>query len=406
MTVRSNETDSEAIAPGNSDEPEISWARLEAHLAKSGISIDTTATPERFPSGFGNLNFLIHLDGHPAVLRRPPFGPIPPGANDMAREARILDSLHSTFPLAPRMLHFCDNPEVLGAPFFIMEYRPGLVIGTEIPDAVIEDWQDDQPIGVVLSNHLISILAELHAIDPARVNLDTLGKPDGFLKRTLNGWTMRAELAWNARPPTELAQLVHWLQKYLPTGSTTSSLIHNDFKLDNVILDPATLAPVAVIDWDMGTRGTQLYDLAVLLSYWTQKDDPQVMHDLRQMPSAEQGFPTRDQVANQYALLTDTPLSDFVFYRVLATLRVAVVFKQLHQRFLSTTSVYAVLCQTERLRQQSNSEGQVTIIFVVTGPQRNLTWSRLTLTDQVRHLARHGGTPLCLLEIDYSISSA
>jgi len=247
------------------------------------------------------------------------------------------------------MLHFCDDAEILGAPFFIMEYRPGVVIGGDIPDAIINDWKFDEPIGAVLSRQLVTILADLHAIDPASVNLDTLGKPDGFLKRTLNGWTMRAELAWNADPPIELARVLSWLQKYLPTDSTTPGLIHNDFKLDNVILDPATLTPVAVIDWDMGTRGTQLYDLAVLLSYWTQKDDPQVMHDLGQMPSAEHGFPQRDQVASHYARLTNTPLSDFVFYRVLATLRIAVVFKQLHQRFVSGGTADARLATFDSL---------------------------------------------------------
>ena len=334
MSDVSNGMPDQDSAPLEGRDIALPWGQLATHLAGAGIDFDLKFRPKRFSYGFGNLNFLIQMDGAPAVLRRPPLGPIPPGANDMAREHRIIKGLNNAFVLAPRALHFCDDTKVLGAPFFIMEYRSGTVIGAEVPEGIANGWDQDELIGAVLSRHLIAILAELHALDPSRVNLDTLGKPEGFVRRTVDGWTKRADLAWEGDLPAALRQILDWLQRYLP-GDREATLIHNDFKLDNVILDSQSLSPVAVIDWDMGTRGAPLYDLAVLLSYWTEASDPPVMHELRQMPSAGHGFPTRDRVAQDYARITGTPLVDLVFFRVLATLRIAVVFKQLHRRFLT-----------------------------------------------------------------------
>lgn len=334
MDPRAGENAQQVLAPAESNESTLTWPNLAQHLAQAGIAFDTDFAPERFSSGFGNLNFLIRMDGEPAVLRRPPFGPLPPGANDMAREFRVITGLNRSFPLAPKALHFCDDPQVLGAPFFIMEYRPGIVIGADVPDEVTSNWQEGEAIGTVLSRHLIKILVDLHAIDPASAKLDTLGRPDGFVARTVSGWRKRAELAWAGESPPALTNMMDWLESNAP-ADTQPTLIHNDFKLDNLILDPTTLSPVAVIDWDMGTRGAPLYDLAVLLSYWTEKNDPPVMHALRQMPSAGHGFATREQVAREYARIANRPLHDFVFFRVLATLRIAVVFKQLHQRLLT-----------------------------------------------------------------------
>lgn len=310
------------------------WRRLAAHLAAHGLTLDLSDPPRQFASGFGNLNYRIMLDGRPAVLRRPPFGAIQPGANDMVRESRILKRLWERFPLAPRCLHACADTAVLGAPFFIMEYREGLVIGGDFPEHLTA-WRGPggSLAGTVITRGLVETLAALHAVDPAEVGLDTLGRPEGFLERTVAGWTKRACLAWEGAPPAELDALLAALAEIeVPAGEAT--LLHNDFKLDNVILDEATLTPVAVIDWDMGTRGDALYDLAVLLSYWTEKDDPPVMHALKQMPSAGHGFFSREEVAGYYGEITGRSLAGFRFHRVLSILRSAVVFMQLHRRYL------------------------------------------------------------------------
>ena len=315
------------LKPSGEQQPQ-DWERLAAYLERHGHTL--SGTPRQFAGGFGNLNYLLELDGKPAVLRRPPLGPIPPGGNDMQRESRILSTLPKAFPLAPRALVFCEEPEVLGAPFFIMEYRAGIVIGAEMP----EPLRGDVAAGAKLGGMLPRILADLHRVDPAAVGLGELGRPEGFLARTVAGWLKRAELAYEGEPPPVLAELGRWLDaRLVPDRAPT--LIHNDFKLDNVIVDPKTLAPVAVLDWDMGTRGDPLYDLAVLLSYWTEAGDPPAMHLMRQMPTAGRGFASRAEAAETYGRITGFDVSDLAFHRVLAILRTAVVFKQLHRRWLT-----------------------------------------------------------------------
>lgn len=299
------------------------------------MELDVTFLPKKFAAGFGNLNFLVRVDGKKFVLRRPPMGPIPPGANDMAREHRVLSHLHPVLPLVPEARHYCDDASVLGAPFLLMEYRPGLVIGATMPPDVGKVWHSDIPVGQFLGSNMINVLAKLHAVDAQACGLGTLGKPDGFLERTLRGWTKRAALSWGEDVPDDLSATLHWLAANRPPEAKTPTLIHNDFKLDNIILDPDTLAPRTLIDWDMGTIGDPLYDLAVLLSYWSEAADPEAMHDLRQMPTAHSGFQTREEAAQLYARASGRDLSNFTFYRVLATLRLAVVFQQLFRRHQS-----------------------------------------------------------------------
>ncbi|MEK9752416.1 MAG: phosphotransferase family protein [Rhodospirillaceae bacterium] len=311
------------------------WARLRAHLAGHGIVLDESPAPRQFAAGFGNLNYRISVDGKDAVLRRPPLGPIPPGGNDMARESRIIRGLSQALPLIPKCLHFCDDTDVLGAPFFIMEFRPGIVIGGDMPTQYA-DWRSaaGESAGGHLGAVVMKTLADLHAVDPAAVGLDTLGRPEGFLERTAKGWHHRAELAWEGETPAALHELLGWLDnETVPTAET--SFLHNDFKLDNLILDTATLEPVAMIDWDMGTRGDPLYDLAVVLSYWTEPGDPQAMIDMHQMPTTGYGFPTREQAAALYAERAGRGLEGFKYRRVLAILRTACVFRQLYRRYTS-----------------------------------------------------------------------
>ena len=322
--------------PGGTDESGLvaphggqdqDWAALARHLDDHGFDFDREENPPRqFSKGYGNLNYLVHVNGTAMVLRRPPLGPIPPGANDMGRESRILSRLWHAFPLAPRCHHFCADESVLGAPFFLMDYRPGLVIGAESPAHLTPE--DKAGIG----QSLIRVLVALHAVDPASVALETLGRPEGFLERTVAGWRKRAGLSWEENPPPLLAELGDWLDRNQPASGTVT-LLHNDYKLDNMILSPETLEPAALLDWDMGTRGDPLLDLAVSLSYWTEAGDPDVMHRLRQMPTAEQGYPTRADAVDGYAAWSGRDLSDFLFYRVLGQFRLAVVFAQLHRRW-------------------------------------------------------------------------
>lgn len=302
------------------------WDRLAEFLAARGREMRTDPPPRQFAGGFGNLNYLLEMDGRPAVLRRPPLGPIPPGANDMQREDRILRELWRAFPLAPRSLVFCDDDAVLGAPFFIMEYRPGLVIGGEMPAGVPDS------AGETLGPLMMRLPADLHAVDAAAIGLDDFGRPEGFVERTVGGWMKRAGLAWEDPPPL-LGELEAWLAARRPRREPAAALLHNDFKLDNIVLDRTTLEPVAVLDWDLGTRGDPLIDLGVTLAYWTEAGDPWAMHAIRQMPTAGHGFPTRRAAVELYARYSGRDLSDILFYRVFGQFRIAVVFMQLNRRY-------------------------------------------------------------------------
>jgi aminoglycoside phosphotransferase (APT) family kinase protein len=299
------------------------WAALALYLATRGHKLDDSARRPQFAGGFGNLNYLVTIDGELWVLRRPPLGPIPPGANDMAREHRVLASLAPSFPLTPRPLLYCADTAILGAPFLILEYRPGLIIRDQLPDEI-----DPMIAGPALGTLLIDIIAQLHAIDPAHVGLDQFGRPHGFLQRAIEGWARRCAIASDGALEPAADETIAWLRAApVPRGGVT--LVHNDFKLDNVILDPGTLAPRAVVDWDMSTRGDPLFDLATLLSYWTEAGDPPCLADIKQMPTAQPGFPTRTQMMAAYAARTGRDLTDFRFYRVLTMFKLGVVYRQL-----------------------------------------------------------------------------
>jgi aminoglycoside phosphotransferase (APT) family kinase protein len=300
------------------------WAKLSAYLSGAGFAFDAARQPLQFAGGFGNLNYLLEVSGRQMVLRRPPFGPIPPGANDMAREHRVLSALNPAFRLAPQPEHLCLDPVVLGAPFLLLEYRPGLIIRDVLPEGMSAEG-----VGPHISKTLLDTMVRLHAIDPFAIGLSTLGRPEGFLSRTIAGWAVRAALAVDGVvlvSPTE--ELVGWLRRNVVADSF-GTLLHNDFKLDNIVFDPVTLAPRAVLDWDMGSRGDPLFDLATMLSYWTEPGDPAPLQEIRQMPTAAPGFATRAQVIRAYSEATGRDVSNFKFYRVLTMFKLGVVFLQL-----------------------------------------------------------------------------
>ncbi len=312
----------------------LDWAAVAAHLEANGLRLDPDPPPRQFRGGLANLNFLVAVDGAPAVLRTPPPGPLPPGANDMKREHRILSRLWQALPLAPRSLHLCEDAGVVGHPFLILEYRAGITLAGAAPERLAAE----PAAGARLGPLMVDVLADIHAVDPAAVGLEGLGRPDGFLERAVAGWAQRAERCAGAEGLDPLvAGLADWLRRKVPRDGTPT-LLHNDFKLDNMILEAEGLTPVAIVDWDQGTRGDPLFDLATLLSYWTEPGDPPAMHELAQMPTAGHGFPSRRAAAERYAARTGRDLSGFRFHRVLALFKLGVVFQQLHGRYLAGTT--------------------------------------------------------------------
>ncbi|HEY9566702.1 MAG TPA: phosphotransferase family protein [Thalassobaculum sp.] len=308
----------------------IDWQRLRRFLGDRGMALAEHPEPRRFPGGFGNLNYLLTVDGTAMVLRRPPFGEVPIGANDMGREHRILSRLWRRFPLAPRSFLLCEDAAVIGAPFQLIEYREGVVIRDALPPSLHGDGAAcDRLCDVVLD-----VLVALHAVDPEAVGLGDFGRPDGFLERTVHGWKRRADAVFTGADLRLVEELHGWLAGHL-VPDQTPTLIHNDYKLDNIILSADHARPLALIDWDMGSRGDPLIDLATLVSYWTEAGDPPAMRELRQMPTAADGFRSRERMVRDYAQRTGRDVSLFKFHRLLAQFKLATVFRQLHHRHLT-----------------------------------------------------------------------
>jgi aminoglycoside phosphotransferase (APT) family kinase protein len=306
----------------------LDWGAVRAYLAGYGLRLDEDPPPRQFAGGLANLNYLIHIGGKAAVLRRPPMGELPAGAYDMAREFRILSRLPDALPFVARGLHLCEDPSIVGQRFQIIEYKPGLVIREHMP----EELAHRPEIGARLSTMLLETIAAIHAVDTAAVGLDDLGRPDGFLARGVSGWRKRGLAAKEDGTDVLHDDVGAWLEKHLvPDGKP--GLLHNDFKLNNIILDPATFAPRAVVDWDQGTRGDPLFDFATLLSYWIHADDPWAMHDMEQMPAVEACLCSRQEAVERYGKLTGRDMSDFLFHRVLALYKLSVIFLQLGLRY-------------------------------------------------------------------------
>ena len=294
----------------------MEWNRLIAHMAGQGMVL---VPGERFAGGLANQNFRVLLDGTPAVLRRPPDGPLPPGAHDMAREHRLLTTLPAVLPFVPRGLYLCTDLSVVGVAFQLMTFHEGRVVRDVLPDDLAGQ-------GATLNATLLQTLAAIHGVDTAAVGLGDFGRPEGFVARAIEGWVRRGTAASD---DPAIARLATWLRaQAVPDGAPT--LLHNDIKLDNMVLGP-DLAPVAVVDWDQGTRGHRLFDLGTTLSYWAEAGDHPAMAKLGQMPTAAPGFMTREQAAQEYARLTGADLSDIRFFRVLGMLKLAVIFLQLQR---------------------------------------------------------------------------
>ena len=304
----------------------IDTARLGAYLAGAGLPLDMSEPIRQFGTGLANINYRLRAGGRRLVLRRPPDGDLPPGAHDMAREHRILSRLWRALPLAPECVHLCEDKSVIGVPFLLIEYRPSLVIKGDDTS----HFKGRPEVAATTGRMLVETLVAIHQVDVAAVGLQDLGKPEGFVARGIKGWRGRAE---RLAPPGETGRLCGEIGAWLG-GQTVRErpavLLHSDFKLVNLIVDPDTLAPRAIVDWDMGTRGDPLFDLATMLSYWVEPGDPACMHAMKQMPTAAPGFQTRNEIVAAYARLTGTDVSDFPVFRVLAMYKLAVVLLQLH----------------------------------------------------------------------------
>ena len=282
----------------------------------------------QFPSGASNLTFLLEIAGWKGVLRRPPLGPIPPKAHDMGRESGILARLNTAYPLAPMPYFFCDDESVIGAPFYVMEHRSGVVLNESFPKGI----QPDEDLCRGISETVVDTLVELHAVDPAEAGLGDLGRPEGFLERQTGGWIQRYEEA-KTDEIEEVAPLTKWLAANVPE-SPAPTIIHNDYKLNNLVLDPDDPTEVrAVLDWEMATVGDPLFDLAVSLTYWIQKEDSPELAEVMPTVTATPGFLTRRQLIDRYAQKSGRDLSDMHWHVVFGYFKLAGILQQIYARY-------------------------------------------------------------------------
>ncbi len=322
---------------GNSDREVISirederldTSRLEPWLRDHLPEADGAFSLAQFGGGHANLTYLVRFGEAEYVLRRPPLGPVAPSAHDMKREHRVLKDLWKAFPLAPRSFAVCEDEQVIGAPFHVLERRNGIVVRRELPDD--RDWPED--LLCRMGEMLIDTLAALHSVDPKDAGLGDLGRPDGFIERQLTGWTKRWRAAVN-EDNSVMDSVIDWLHGRIPE-SQRATLLHNDFKLDNMLLDADDPAiPRAVLDWDMCTRGDPLSDLGYVLTFWGQADDDPKWILGASMPTWNKGFPTRADVIERYSLKTGLDCSDVHWYQVFGVFKIAVILQQIYIRYL------------------------------------------------------------------------
>lgn len=308
---------------------ELDWAKIESYLRAHIPAIGAGVLEARqFPSGASNLTYLVRIGDWEGVLRRQPLGPVAPKAHDMRREAGLLERIHPVFPLAPRPYVFCSDLEIMGVPFYVMERRSGFVFNNAFPPGV----EATPELCRRLSETVVDTLVQIHAIDWQAAGLAEFGHPEGFLGRQVKGWIERYHRSETDESP-DVDELTNWLVEHTPT-SPAPTLIHNDFKLNNMLMDAEDLArPVAVVDWEMTTIGDPLFDLGISLSYWVQHDDPEELRAILPTVASLPGIITRAEFMQRYATKSGRDLSSMQFYMTFAYFKLSVILQQIYVRW-------------------------------------------------------------------------
>jgi aminoglycoside phosphotransferase (APT) family kinase protein len=294
----------------------------DAIPVRHGEELDTAALTRylgspvevlQFPNGHSNLVYLVRAAGTEYVLRRPPLGPVAPKAHDMGREYRVLKAVHPHFPEAPRVFSYCDDDTVIGAPFFLMERRYGTVLRTQ-----------KAACPRLTSAAFVDCLVRLHAIDISTADLSSLGRPEGFIERQVRGWADRWYKAQTEAMPA-MDTIIAWLNDTIPPAQA-ATLIHNDYKLDNVMLSESQERIEAVLDWEMATLGDPLADVGLTLCYWTNPSTAPAL-------TTGEGWYTREEFIERYATATGRDVSRLAYHEVLGIFKLAVILQQIYFRF-------------------------------------------------------------------------
>jgi len=308
---------------------ELNEANLLQFLAENLNLIFQTIEIEQFPAGSSNLTYSIKIGGEEFVLRRPPFGNEVKSAHDMSREFNVLSKLSKVYQPAPKPLIYCDDESVIGSEFYLMERRNGMIIRGKSPEIL----DNSRELQRKVCESFIENLAQLHSLDYKNIGLGDLGKPEGYARRQVEGWTKRYYNAKTDQHP-ELETVIEWLDKNIPAESG-ASLVHNDYKFDNIMLNPENLTEItAVLDWEMTTVGDPLMDLGTTLGYWMSKEAGAKMLSMPFNPRVLMENFSRKELVEIYAEKSGIDASNILFYYAFGTFKIAVIAQQIYARFV------------------------------------------------------------------------
>lgn len=307
---------------------ELDIDKIDGYLKSEIEGLNGQPEVKQFPGGASNLTYLITYENRDLILRRPPFGRIAKSAHDMIRESTIMKSLKSVYPYVPEILTQCRDHEVMGCDFYVMQRLVGIIPRQNLPKEM--NLSEEGVRGMCLS--VIDKLIELHQVDYQKAGLESLGKGSGYVKRQIEGWSDRYQKAMTD-DATSFADVMDWLKSHMPEDISTC-IIHNDFRLDNVVLSPDdSLNVIGVLDWEMATLGDPLMDLGNSLAYWVQADDEPQFQMMRRQPTHEKGMLSRNEVVAYYLEKTGFKINSFDFYEIYGLFRLAVIIQQIYYRF-------------------------------------------------------------------------
>ena len=301
---------------------------LETYLRNAMELPEADLKVLQFPSGYSNLTYLLKFGKLELVLRRPPKGAKIKSGHDMGREFRILSGLYPIYNKAPKPFLYCDDQNVIGAPFYIMERMKGVIFRGHTPKFQLPEPNKMRN----LSEAFVSTLAEIHSLDYNAAGLETLGRPQGYIRRQIEGWTKRYI---NAKTDNfeSIERMYTWLNNNIPTEQR-SAFIHNDFKYDNLILSQDGSFDIkGVLDWEMATLGDPLMDLGTTLGYWIQESDPDFVKENSMNITLVKGNLTRSELVEFYAKKSNIEMVNIPFYYVFGLFKIAVIIQQIYFRY-------------------------------------------------------------------------
>jgi aminoglycoside phosphotransferase (APT) family kinase protein len=312
------------------DEDRLDAGKLDAFLKRHISGLHGPPIIRQFSGGASNLTYLVSYGNREMVLRKPPAGVKAKSAHDMLREARVMTTLKPHYPFVPAILAGCGDHAVLGSDFYVMERLRGIILRRDLP----ADLDLDEAGVRRLCFSFIDRLVELHQVDPSQPAVAAIGKGEGYVSRQVTGWSGRWRQALTeGTDPSE--DVMTWLAEKQPAGETAICVIHNDYRFDNLVLDPAhPLDIIGVLDWEMTTLGDPMMDLGGSLAYWVQADDDSMFHSLRRQPSHVPGMLTRREVVAYYGERSGWSVENFDFFEVFGLFRLMVIIQQIYLRFV------------------------------------------------------------------------